>query len=343
MDIKNLDMNIIKLISILFLLTACTNKSHFNSTKSIQSEIDLLKTPLEIEKFIQKSSPEYSLYKLKNLQDFNRSHSNDSINKILANKLNVRTNFAKVDFDNNGYTDLFAIGDINDCISLDVESKEKESCSFSPIVIMNFGKNDLKFFRINLESRKSIVPRVEFVNDQPFLVVYQNNLIDWEKKKYDESKTILTFKFGGFIEYNENPKKNKVTKIEYSTSGCFGTCPVYELTLNRDSISIFNAQYYNFDKNQEFVYGVEEGVFTTSIHKNTFDKLEEILNYCDVVNLNNEYSVKHTDDQTGILKITFHDGKVKTISDYGMIGTYGLKILHKELAKLRFNQKWQKK
>lgn len=51
----------------------------------------------------------------------------------------------------------------------------------------------------------------------------------------------------------------------------------------------------------------------------------------------------HTDDQTGDLKITFNNGKVKTISDYGMIGTNGLKILYEKLAELRFNQKWQKK
>jgi hypothetical protein len=153
----------------------------------------------------------------------------------------------------------------------------------------------------------------------------------------------LTFKFGNFIEYNENPKINKISKIEFATSGCFGTCPVYKLTLNRDSLSIFNAQYYNFNKNREVTYGKEEGVFTTTINKIEFDKLEEILNYCDFDNLYKEYSVMHTDDQTGDLKITYNNGKVKTISDYGMIGTYGLKTLYKKLAELRFNQKWRKK
>ena len=73
------------------------------------------------------------------------------------------------------------------------------------------------------------------------------------------------------------------------------------------------------------------------------DKLEEILNYCEFDNLDKEYTVMHTDDQTGDLKITYNNGKVKTISDYGMIGTYGLKILYKKLAELRFNQKWRKK
>lgn len=333
-------MKIIQLFIILLIFTSCKNKVEFIKTPIIQSELDILKSKSEIEKFIQKSDTNYKKYELKNLQDFKRSSSNDSINRILANKLNVKTNFTKTDFDNNGYTDLLAIGDNHDCTSFRPGTEGEESCSFSPIVLMNYGKNKTKIFHIDIAWGKSIVPKVEYLNSQPFLVIYKQKLIDWKKKIYSKSKTILTFKFGNFIEYNENPKKNKITKIEFNTSGCFGTCPVYKLTLNRDSLSIFNAQYYNFSKNREITYGKEEGVFTTTIYKMEFDKLEDIINYCDFENLNKEYSVMHTDDQTGNLKITFNNGKVKTISDYGMVGTYGLKILYEKLAELRFNEKW---
>jgi len=336
-------MKIIKILLILLVFSSCKNKTEYIKTKTILSEIDNLKSRSEIENFIQKSDTNYRKFELKNLQEFSRSNSNDSINKILANKLNVKTNFTKTDFDNNGYTDLLVIGDNHDCTSFRPGIEEEESCSFSPIVLMNYGKNKTKIFRVDMEWGKSIVPKVEYVNSQPFLVIYQQKIKDWEKKLYEQSKKILTFRFGNFIEYNENPKNNKISKIEFATSGCFGTCPVYKLTLNRDSLSIFNAQYYNFNKNREVTYGKEEGVFTTTINKMEFDKLEEILNYCDFDNLHKEYSVMHTDDQTGDLKITYNNGKVKTISDYGMIGTYGLKILYKKLAELRFNQKWRKK
>jgi hypothetical protein len=336
-------MKIIKILLILLVFSSCKNKTEYIKTKTILSEIDNLKSKSEIENFIQKSDTNYRKFELKNLQEFSRSNSNDSINKILANKLNVKTNFTKTDFDNNGYTDLLVIGDNHDCTSFRPGIEGEESCSFSPIVLMNYGKNKTQIFRVDMEWGKSIVPKVESVNSQPFLVIYQQKIKDWEKKLYEQSKKILTFKFGNFIEYNENPKKNKITKIEFNTSGCFGTCPVYKLTLNRDSLSIFNAQYYNFNKNREITYGKEEGVFTTTINKMEFDKLEEILNYCDFDNLYKEYSVMHTDDQTGDLKITYNNGKVKTISDYGMIGTYGLKTLYKKLAELRFNQKWLKK
>jgi hypothetical protein len=253
-----------------------------------------LNTKSEIEKFIQKSDTNYKKYELKNLQDFDRSFGYDSINKILANKLNVKTKYEKVDFDNNGYIDLLAIGDNHTCYG-----EGEKSCSFSPIVLMNYGVNKTKIFNIAVEWGKAIVPKVEIINSQPFLVIYKNKLIDWQKKTYSETKTILTFKFGNFIEYNESPKNFRITKIEFNTSGCYGTCPVYKLTLKRDSLSIFNAKYSNFNQNIEVTYGKEEGVFTTTINKADFDNLEEILNFCNFENLNKEYSVMHTDDQTG--------------------------------------------
>ncbi|TPG39942.1 DUF6438 domain-containing protein [Flavobacterium pectinovorum] len=335
-------MKIIKLFLILLVFASCKNETKFLKTPIVQSEIDRLKSKSEIEKFIQKSDTNYKKYELKNLQNFNRSNRRDSINKILANKLNVKTNYTKVDFDNNGYTDLLAIGDNHDCISFRPGIEGEESCSFSPIVVMNYGENKTKIFHIDKEWGNSIVPKVEHINSQPFLVIYTQKLVDGKKNEYAESKNILTFKFGDFIEYNENPKKNKITRIEFSTSGCFGSCPVYKLTLNRNSLSVFNARYYNFNKEQEVGYGKEEGVFSAKINKTEFDKLEELINYCDFENLNKEYYVMHTDDQTGNLKITFNNGKVKTISDYGMIGTYGLKKLYDKLAEIRFSQKWKK-
>lgn len=345
-------MKIIKLFLIVLVFASCKKETEsvqtpvikppFVKTPIIQSEIDRLKTKSEIENFIRKSDTNYKKYELKNLQDFNRNTSNDSTNKILANKLNVKTNYTKTDFDNNGYTDLLAIGDNHDCISFSPGIEGEESCSFSPIVLMNNGKNKPKIFHIDKEWGNSMVPKVEYINSQPFLVIHKEKLVDEKKEKYSDSKAILTFKFGDFIEYNENPKKNKITKIEFKTSGCFGSCPVYKLTLNRDSLSVFNAQYYNFNKKDDVGYGKEEGVFSTKISKVEFDKLEEFLNYCDFENLNKEYYVMHTDDQTGYLKITFNNGKVKNMSDYGMIGTYGLKNLYQKLAELRFNQKWKK-
>ncbi len=55
-----------------------------------------------------------------------------------------------------------------------------------------------------------------------------------------------------------------------------------------------------------------------------------------------KYAVNWTDDQASILEITFDNGKVKKIYDYGLIGTFGLDRVYQLLFKLRENQKWTK-
>ena len=192
---------------ILFVLIACKNKSDFVKTNTIISEVDGLKTEFEIEKFIQKSDTNFKDYELKKIQEFNRRSSEDSINRILANKLNVNTSFTKVDLDNNGYTDLLAIGDDHSCFVCFSE-KENESCSFTPIVVMNFGKNNVKIINILKERNSSIVPIVEYKKSQPFLIIYQKVIENWEKKIYKETRTKLTYKYGDFIEYNPHPKNH---------------------------------------------------------------------------------------------------------------------------------------
>ena len=48
-----------------------------------------------------------------------------------------------------------------------------------------------------------------------------------------------------------------------------------------------------------------------------------------------------TDDQASTLTLTYNNGLVKTIEDYGMIGNYGLILLYNKLQALRFNQDWK--
>jgi hypothetical protein len=56
--------------------------------------------------------------------------------------------------------------------------------------------------------------------------------------------------------------------------------------------------------------------------------------------LKKSYAVRWTDDQTGTLTITYNNGKIKKISDYGMRGTHGLRYLYGLLISLRTNQNW---
>ena len=67
----------------------------------------------------------------------------------------------------------------------------------------------------------------------------------------------------------------------------------------------------------------------------------DLISYLDVASLNNNYSVSWTDDQTVFLRVKFADGTVKTITDYGLRGTFGLRHLYNKFFALRTNQDWK--
>ena len=80
------------------------------------------------------------------------------------------------------------------------------------------------------------------------------------------------------------------------------------------------------------------GEYKAEIDNKSYSDIINLLNYIDFQNLNDEYAVNWTDDQTSYITITYDQGKIKTIRDYGLIGTHGLDKLYDLLFKLRFNQ-----
>ena len=85
------------------------------------------------------------------------------------------------------------------------------------------------------------------------------------------------------------------------------------------------------------------GNFNSKITKDKYNDIVNLLNYIDFESLKDNYSVSWTDDQTATITITYDNGKVKSISDYGLIGTFGLDRVYQLLFELRDNQKWTKK
>jgi hypothetical protein len=327
-----------KRIVFLFLtvfIAACTPKTFEKATR-IPSKVDELSTKTEIEAYIRACDTNYKNYALKKLQDFHRSHYNDSINGVLADRLQIHTLFEKADFDNNGYTDLLAIG----CNDFDLKQNHK-SCNFFPIVVMNFGANSTKIIPIKLDHITAFVPFVHYEDNQPFLMVFQKKY-DYFKKKYSQRKFQLTYLYDDFIEYNRHPTSKRITQIQIMSLGCFGDCPMYKLDLCRTGVSTFNAYLHNTSDAATSEPILMEGVYTTTLTSHTFNEIEKLINYCAVTHLKNFYSVDYTCAATAYLKVTYSDGEVKKIVDYGRFGTYSLKTLYSQLEALRFNQKWKK-
>ena len=162
------------------------------------------------------------------------------------------------------------------------------------------------------------------------LIIASFSQYSFEKTHTAKTDTLI-LKFGDFYEYNSAPNNFKIEEINFSTSGCYGTCPIFELKIKADRTANYNAQQYN-DKN---------GKFKTTLDTASYNNLVETINYIKLISLKDEYSVNWTDDQTAKLEIKFNNSPTKKISDYGEIGTFGLEHLYDKLFALRKTQQWK--
>lgn len=302
-------------LTIIFSFLTCFAQTKTDSLEPAKhhNKIDDIETVGQIQKLLKSIDKRYADFKV------DQTTSTDKNCKRVYDSLKVKP-YTKADFDNNGYTDLIVVGKLND-----------------PTIVCIFDQGENKF-SINRLTRRSF-------QDCSFPVVNTNGTLptidyyyfkeseDW--RQYDTTRDLqskkLIYKFGYFIEYNDLPKDYTIHKIEYSTTMCFGTCPVFNLTIKSDHSAIYNALKHN----------KPDGEFYGTIDDKTYAELVRLLNYIDFPKLKDSYSVGWTDDQTCTLKITYDNSKTKTITDYGKIGTYGLNRVYDFLFALRQNQQWK--
>ena len=286
------------------------------------SRIDTLNSKAAIEKLIHSFGKHYIGFTLKPITESIDAFGNNEPCKKYADSLNITNSFYKADFDNNGYTDLLAIGDYED---------------FRIFVVMNYGDDSLKITPLTRRSfQECTFPKI--IHDS--IIRYYSQEHDYRNK--EESTTLkykdLVFKFGDFVEYNPLPKNYSIEKIEYQTTFCFGSCPKFYIAIDKNKSAIFKAEGYNQDlKKPEEI----KGTFNTNLKDNSFLEITGLLNYIDFPNLKDNYEVNWTDDQTCTLTITYNNGQIKKINDYGLLGSFGLNRLYQLLFDLRFNQNWK--
>ncbi|MGH1518603.1 DUF6438 domain-containing protein [Chryseobacterium sp. JK1] len=147
----------------------------------------------------------------------------------------------------------------------------------------------------------------------------------------------MIYKFDSFIEENVLPKRHHILELEFNASPCYGRCPSFSLKIvsNRDVEWIAkNDNRVNF---QEYT-----GAYESKVPPEQYKELINLINYIDFENLDDDYEVSYTDSATGTLKIVYDNLKVKTISDYGMMGSRGLRKLYNILFNLRGKLEWKK-
>lgn len=125
--------------------------------------------------------------------------------------------------------------------------------------------------------------------------------------------------------YANHPTQLAIESIKFSATQCFGTCPVFQLTIDKDgSVSYKGIQYVN-----------KIGDYNLAMPKAELSYLISLLGAVNPPRLSDRYSVDATDNPTIYLTIRYTNGQTKSIEDYGERGTYGLAVLYKFLLDLK--------
>lgn len=139
--------------------------------------------------------------------------------------------------------------------------------------------------------------------------------------------------------------KQDFSKIIYRAGPCFGTCPMFTMTINKDQSAVIDAEHFTFTKGggKDDFSKEKEGKYTARITDSDYRTLVSMLNALNVNTLNEKYGSRNvTDLSTAYLTVHQTDGSVKKVEDYGKSGTPLLKQLYNFLEDLRFTQKWTK-
>jgi hypothetical protein len=265
------------------------------------NEIDSLKTVEDVQKFL--------INRIDKEWDQNTVIRTDGEDTTTF----AKGNFFKIDLNGDGLTDLVING---------------EYC----VAITDSGNGHYGVFPIDrgvFYLHKYNLVNILYQDKMPILVLQKYDKYNFSKTKNTVLDTIV-FKFDGFIEYSPLPDSLKIKEIKFSTSPCFGRCHVFSLSIKKNRKAIYNAIKYNDKK----------GKFRSTVDEATYNTLVATINYMHLLLLKDDYRVNWTDDRTITLRIKYNNGHVKEISDYGGIGTFGLKNLYDQLYTLKNTQKW---
>lgn len=276
------------------------------SNQLFANRIDSLQTDKDVVAFLKSieenfRSDKYEAIQLKTTEILRQDLNCDGI----ADKWQVK-NWEKTDFNHDGLTDLVIMLYWYD---------------YGAYVVMDNGNNKFKLYNLSYNiHEKCKLAKPVISNGQP-LLLYS------EKKKIDT----LVYMYNGFVELKRHPSNYNIDSVEFRTGYCYGSCPVFSIKIGKDRNAVYEAGTYN----------PKQGKFSATLEYGKSQAIFDLINYLSVKNLSDNYDVSWTDDQTAWLRIRFSDGSVKEIRDYGLKGTFGLRLIYSIFFDLRGNQDWK--
>jgi hypothetical protein len=137
---------------------------------------------------------------------------------------------------------------------------------------------------------------------------------------------------GGLTDENVKALQDSLPydSITIFRTGCFGSCPVYQMILHRDGRAELNAK----------AYLPRLGKFTGEVDIHTYGKLCYLLESSHFSKMSSEYRANWTDDSTCFVTTT-NKTEVKTISDYGEVGPIQLWAIQEILDHAKDQIEWK--
>lgn len=289
-------------------------------------------------------------------------NTNKKVAKFLRKEINLKYTFKKVfdkeveadekdfeyfvkkiDLDNNGFTDLVVNVYVPLIIVLNNGDKDYKELNFrntkffsdsEPELdsIVEIGKEKVLIFETVIqEFDDTEYPNIKIKQNQKELS-YNNKTkeSEWVIKDMKFKIDSLTVKYGELVEYkNRKSKVDKIKELNFSTTGCFGSCPVFEIKLDSKRNLLYNGKRFTN----------HSGLKKFKLNQTNYDNLIGLIEYSELKKLKDFYSVNWSDDQTGKLKVIYENGDSKEIQDYGLQGTTNLKAIYKKLFDINKNMK----
>jgi hypothetical protein len=163
----------------------------------------------------------------------------------------------------------------------------------------------------------STITKYKIINDS--LRLFNPSDSTWESvgllKSLTDNKMVLVSKWGKestFLRhsYERGSTKTKIDVIALSSSGCYGTCPITNVIIESNGDVTFYGERY-IDK---------IGFFEGQISEAKFTQIKDQFNEAGIENLEQNFSVGHTDDETISTTFSFKNKFINSIDDYGEAG-----------------------
>lgn len=201
------------------------------------NKIDRLKTTEDVEEFVKEIEPIFTKYKYSKYEILSTGILLSKLNcQVIFEKLEIK-NWEKIDINNDGHTDLIYIISSNN--------------TFYSYIILDTGFNKYK----NVLLSRNVFEDCELF--KPIKINTKNHLLSYVIKQKEvglmEYKEVieidtLKYKFHNFIEIQNKPADYQVKSIEYSTGGCYGSCPVFTIKLNAEGEIFYNGKWHVDEK-----------------------------------------------------------------------------------------------